>query len=263
MRFRPCIDLRNGKVVQIVGNTLSDSTSSVRTNFESSVSPAVFADLYRKDGLEGGHVIMLGPGNEEAATQALKAYPQGLQVGGGITPSNCHFWLNRGAQKIIVTSYLFDFGELSFKKLDELAEVVRPQHLTLDLSCSRKGDDYVVVINRWQSVTSSVVSKEFLEKLAPYCSEFLIHATDIEGQQNGIDEDLIQRLARWSPLPVTYAGGIHSLADIKTIYKLGQGRVDFTVGSALDLFGGNKLSYRELALLDERTRTLDPAHPFQ
>lgn len=255
MRFRPCIDLRNGKVVQIVGNTLSDTDA--KTNYESQISPAVFAELYAKDGLEGGHVIMLGPGNEEAATIALKAYPKGLQIGGGIRPENCHFWLNRGAAKVIVTSYLFDFGQLSFDRLDKLAEVVRPQHLTLDLSCTKKGDEYRVVINRWQSVTDSVISKALLEKLAPYCSEFLIHATDLEGQQNGIDKELIQCLAEWSPIPVTYAGGIHTIEDIRDIHRIGKGRIDYTVGSALDLFGGQKLRYRELVLIDERTRCLD------
>lgn len=252
MRFRPCIDLRNGKVVQIVGSTLTDQDAV--TNYESSHDAAFYAAMYRADGLEGGHVIMLGPGNEEAARMALAAYPGGLQVGGGITPENAQFWIQKGAHKVIVTSSVFEFGELSQARLDRLSQVVPPEQLVLDLSCVRRGDDYVVAINRWKTLTSTLVTAETLEKLSRHCSEFLIHAVDVEGKQQGIDDELVSRLARWSPIAVTYAGGVSSMADVRRIHKLGGGRIDITVGSALDIFGGTKLRYRDLVQFDQLGR---------
>ena len=252
MRFRPCIDLRNGKVVQIVGSTLTDQGAV--TNYESTHDAAFYAAMYKADGLEGGHVIMLGPDNEAAALGALSAYPGGLQIGGGITPENALFWLHKGAQKVIVTSYIFEFGELSPERLARLSQVVPPEHLVLDLSCARRGDDYVVAINRWKTLTATVVSAETLERLSRHCSEFLIHAVDVEGKQQGIDDELVARLARWSPVAVTYAGGVSSMADVRRIHKLGGGRIDITVGSALDLFGGTKLRYRDLVQFDQLGR---------
>ena len=256
MRFRPCIDLRNGKVVQIVGSTLSDAGRDTVTNYESAHGADFYARMYREDGLEGGHVIMLGPGNAEAAAAALAAYPGGLQLGGGISPDNAHFLLDKGAQKLIVTSWVFEFGELSLGRLAQLNAVVNPEHLVLDLSCVRRGDDYVVAINRWQTLTSMTVSAETLESLSSHCSEFLIHAVDVEGKQQGIDGELVSRLARWSPIPVTYAGGVGSMDDIKLIRKLGANRIDATVGSALDIFGGRGVRYRELVEFDRLSRLL-------
>jgi phosphoribosylformimino-5-aminoimidazole carboxamide ribotide isomerase len=184
-------------VVQIVGSTLSEAGQKTVTNYESTHGADFYARMYRADGLEGGHVIMLGPGNADAAAAALAADPGGLQLGGGITPDNAHFWLDKGAQKLIVTSWVFEFGEISRDRLAQLNAVVNPEHLVLDLSCVRRGDDYVVAINRWQTLTSMVLSAPTLEALAAHCSEFLIHAVDVEGKQQGIDGELVSRLARW------------------------------------------------------------------
>ncbi len=245
MRFRPCIDLHNGKVKQIVGGTLRDDNAGLHTNFESTRDSAYYAQLYRKDRLSGGHVIMLGPGNEAAAKLALAAWPGGLQVGGGITPANAREYLSAGAAQLIVTSYLIDDGELSPARLKALARAVPREKLVIDLSCRRTSDGYLVVYDRWQKFTSARVNAAMLHHLSEYCCEFLIHAVDMEGRMSGVDADLAELLAEASPLPCVYAGGISSLEDIELIRVRGQGRIDYTVGSALDLFGG-KLSYRRL-----------------
>lgn len=239
MRFRPCIDLHNGRVKQIVGASLRDQTGDATENFVSSEPPAWYARKYLSDGLAGGHVIKLGPGNDNAAREALAAAPGLLQLGGGITPENAEEWLDAGAGAVIVTSYLFADGDFAPARLTELAKRIPRERLVLDLSCRKCGTQYVVACNRWQTLTSLVLSRETFQKLGENCAEFLIHAVDVEGLKQGIDEELVAHLSEWSPdLPVTYAGGIRELEDIRRIEAAGNGHVDFTVGSALDLFGG-------------------------
>ncbi len=246
MRFRPCIDLHEGRVKQIVGGSLREGRAP-RTNFDAGRPPAYYADLYRRDGLPGGHVIMLGPGNEAAAAEALAAFPGGLQVGGGIDPANAAAWLDRGAAAVIATSFVFHGGSFRPEALRELSAAVGRERLVLDLSCAPLEDGrYVVAADRWQRLTDFEITGEGLEGLAAYCSEFLVHATQVEGLQEGVDERLIALLAEVSPLPTTYAGGVRSLADVDRIAELGGGRLDFTVGSALDLFGGSGVRYAEL-----------------
>lgn len=256
MRFRPCIDLHGGKVKQIVGGTLSDAEPvATVTNFESAQPPSFYADLYWRDGLEGGHVIMLGPGNEAGAREALGAHPGSLQAGGGITPANATAWLDAGAAKVIVTSYLFEDGDFAAARLAQIRQAVGRERLVVDLSCRRRGDDYVVACNRWQTLTRLVLGQAVLAQLAADCSELLIHAVDVEGRQGGVDSLLIERLAAWAPLPTTYAGGVRSLADVHLVRDLGRNRLDVTVGSALDLFGGSGIAYQELVALDRRERS--------
>lgn len=247
MRFRPCIDLHGGVVKQIVGASLSDrDPGSLIVNFESRQSPAYYARLYHRDNLPGGHVIMLGPGNEEAAVSALAAYPGGLQVGGGITPENAAYFLEAGASHCIVTSYIFFGGRLDFDRLAHLVRAIGRQRLVIDLSCRRQEDGlYYVVTNRWQVYTEVTIDPATLERLAVYCDEFLIHAADVEGRRQGVDGDLVELLGKISPLPVTYAGGVAKVSDLDLVRSLGGGRVDLTIGSALDLFGGT-IPYKEV-----------------
>jgi phosphoribosylformimino-5-aminoimidazole carboxamide ribotide isomerase len=245
MRFRPCIDLHGGVVKQIVGASLRDGLEPV-TNFRSEQSAADYAQAFRRDGLAGGHMILLGPGNEAAARAALASFPGGLQVGGGIHPGNARSWLEAGAQSVIATSYLFDGGQLSWPRLRELSEAAGRERLVLDLSCRRTGDRYRVMSERWQTATELELGRDALAALAPYCSEFLIHAVDVEGRQQGADAELLALLGEIAPLPTTYAGGIRSLEDVAQVERLGRGRLDFTVGSALDLFGGRGLRYQDL-----------------
>jgi phosphoribosylformimino-5-aminoimidazole carboxamide ribotide isomerase len=255
VRFRPCIDLHGGKVKQIVGGTLSDvEPVATVTNFESIESPSFYADLYWRDGLEGGHVIMLGPGNDAGARDALGVHPGWLQAGGGITPANAMQWLDVGAAKVILTSYLFENGDFSFGRLAQIRQVVGRERLVVDLSCRRRGDEYVVACNRWQTLTRLVLGPHILAQLAGDCSELLIHAVDVEGRQGGVDSRLIECLAAWTPLPTTYAGGVRSMADVHLVRELGRNRLDVTVGSALDLFGGRGIAYRELVEMDRRER---------
>lgn len=237
-QFRPCIDLHEGRVKQIVGSTLSDAGPGPETNFVAEEGPEYYARLYRRDNLTGGHVVMLGPGNTDAALRALAAWPGGLQLGGGITPENAAFFLDRGAEKLIVTSYLFDCGELSAQRLDTIVKAVGRDKLVIDLSCRRRGDDYFVVTDRWTRFTQTKINRETLDFLARHCSEFLIHAVDVEGKQAGPDQTLLERLALDSPLDCVYAGGIRSLDEIQLIQQTGQGRIHYTIGSALSLFGG-------------------------
>ena len=244
MRFRPCIDLHEGKVKQIVGGTLSD-TGAPAVNFVSDRSPAWYARRYREDGLQGGHVIMLGPGNEAAAREALAAWPGGLQVGGGITPANAAEWLDAGASHVIVTSFIFREGRLDEERLRALVRAVGRERLVLDLSCRKRDGAYYVVTDRWQTFTETRVDAETLERLAGSCSEFLVHGVDVEGLRQGVDEELVALLAEASPIPCTYAGGVRSMEDLARIREAGKGRLDVTVGSALDLFGGD-LPYREV-----------------
>ncbi len=246
MEFRPCIDLHQGKVKQIVGSSLRDGApEAVAENFVSEYSPAHYARLYRNDGLKGGHVIMLGPGNDDAAREALQAWSGGLQVGGGINADNAAAWLEAGADGVIVTSYVFRDGLLDFERLEQLEKAVGREQLILDLSCRLRDGNYFIVTDRWQRFTDIEVNRETLLRLAGYCREYLIHAVDVEGKQAGIDEDLIAIMAEHSPIPTVYAGGIRSLADIETIRRVGREKVSFTVGSALDIFGG-KLKYSDV-----------------
>lgn len=250
MRFRPCIDLHCGKVKQIVGSTLSDAGDSVlQTNFEARKPAEWFARLYQKDRLTGGHVIQLGPGNEQAARAALSAWPGGMQLGGGVTIGNAEQWLDAGASGVIVTSWVFHDGLLDMDRLRKLSRRIGPDRLILDLSCRRRGDDYLIVTNRWQTFTSERICPELLDRLAGFCAEYLIHAVDVEGKCQGIEKPLVEILGRWARQPMTYAGGIHALEDIETIDRLGAGCIDFTVGSALDIFGGHGLRYADMVRL--------------
>ena len=245
MGFRPCIDLHNGKVVQIVGGSLRDDNSTTKINFETERSAADFARMYMADGLTGGHVISLGPGNCDAAISALKAFPGGLQIGGGITPENASGYLETGASHVIVTSYLFSDGKINEDHLEKIVETVGKEKLVIDLSCRKKGNIFYVVTDRWQRFTDVSVNKETLEMLSDYCDEFLVHGVDVEGKRQGIQEDLVKILGEDCPVPVTYAGGIRSLSDMDLILELGKSRVDATIGSSLDIFGGD-IPYREV-----------------
>ena len=236
MRFRPCIDLRGGRVVQIVGGTLTDHPDEgPTTNFETQRSPADFAELYKKDNLPGGHIISLGPNNREAALSALSAFPGGFHMGGGITPENAGDYLDAGASHVIVTSYVFSNGRIDWDRLKALVSAVGRKRLVLDLSCRKKETDFIIVTDRWQKFTTVAVSAETLDQLAGYCDEFLVHGVDVEGKKAGIQNDLVTLLGQHSSLPVTYAGGVQALSDLDLVKELGKGRVDITVGSALDI----------------------------
>jgi len=240
MRFRPCIDLKDGRVVQIVGGSLRDEAQQQTvTNFVTDRAAAEYAQRYQADGLRGGHVIALGPGNQEAALSALRAYPGGLQMGGGITPANAAHYLDAGASHVIVTSYLFHEGALDETRLAELVKCVGRQRLVIDLSCRRRDGVYWVVTDRWQRFTELRVDAQSLAALADHCAEFLVHGVDVEGMRLGIENDLVALLGAHSPLPVTYAGGAKALSDLDLVKEVGQGRVDLTIGSALDIFGGD------------------------
>jgi phosphoribosylformimino-5-aminoimidazole carboxamide ribotide isomerase len=251
--FRPCIDLHEGKVKQIVGGTLGDS--GPRTNFVSDHSAAWFADLYRRDGLSGGHVIMLGPGNEVEARSALAAFPGGLHVGGGINRDNAAAWLKAGASHVIVTSWIFHDGRLHEERLAGLVAAIGRERLVLDLSCRKRGGKYFVVTDRWQKFTELEISSDTLSKLAASCAEFLVHAVDVEGLCLGVDLELVERLGRWSPVPVTYAGGANSLRDLEEATRVGGGQVDLTIGSALDIFGGTGVRYADAVDFNRRGRS--------
>jgi len=248
--FRPCIDLHEGKVKQIVGSTLSDA--GARTNFVSEKPAAWFAELYRNDKLTGGHVIQLGAGNEAEARAALAAYPGGLHLGGGVNAANARGWLDAGASHVIVTSWVFREGRVDWARLDELVKVIGKEKLVLDLSCRKKiqspkskVQSYFVVTDRWQKFTDLEVNAETLQKFSSHCAEFLIHAVDVEGLCRGIDRELVTKLGQWTPIPATYAGGASVLADLETVAELGDGKIDLTIGSALDIFGGSGVKYAD------------------
>lgn len=249
-RFCPCIDLHQGQVKQIVGSTLSTGSdvSLPDVNFSTNTPSSDFATRYAADRLTNGHVIMLGPGNEEAAKSALKASPGTLQVGGGINELNCVEWLQAGATHVIVTSAVFRDGAIDWERLKKIVETIGgKEKLVLDLSCRKKkgSKEYYVVTDKWQKYTNVPVTAETLQSLAAHCDQFLVHGVDVEGQQCGILDDLVELLGQHSPLPVTYAGGVRSLEDLDRVHRLGMGRVDVTVGSALDLFGGS-LPYQDV-----------------
>ena len=247
-KFRPCIDLHDGKVKQIVGSSLSDSGKGLKTNFETDRSSAWFAELYKKDGIKGGHIIMLGKRNEDAAKEALVAYPGGLQVGGGINAGNAKEYIDAGASHVIVTSWIFPDGKLDRERLAELVKAIGKERLVLDLSCKRtnapnEAPAWNIATNRWQTLIDVQITEATLKDLAQSCDEFLIHAADVEGKQQGMDDELIRFLAAHSPIPATYAGGAKSLEDLVHVKEISGGRIDLTIGSALDLFGGKGVKY--------------------
>lgn len=246
MKFRPCIDIHNGKVKQIVGASLKDAGDRAAENFVSDQDAAYYAKLYRKCGLKGGHVILLNgrdssfyEATKRQAYLALSAYPGGLQAGGGITAENAAEFIGAGASHVIVTSYVFQGGEILEENLKKLVKAVGKEHLVLDVSCRRKQDGYCIVTDRWQKETDIKITPHLLERLSAFCDEFLIHAVDVEGKAKGIEAGVAELLGNWGKIPVTYAGGIGSFADLEELRRLGKGRLNFTIGSALDLFGGD------------------------
>lgn len=260
MKFRPCIDLHSGQVKQIVGSTLTDTaaqpskasteakdgSTDLAENFATDRPASDYAHMYQRDRLTGGHVIMLGPGNRDAAQGALSAYPGGLQIGGGINADNAREWLGAGASHVIVTSYVFHNGQIDMERLHGLVDLIGKDRLVLDLSCRRKPGEldgpYYVVTDRWQNYTDCRVDTETLANLGNYCDEFLVHGVENEGKRCGILEDLVELLGDNSPVPVTYAGGVRAIDDLDRVKELGRGKVDLTIGSALDCFGG-EISY--------------------
>lgn len=246
MEFRPCIDIHNGSVKQIVGGSLKDYGDEAQENFVSGQDAAFYARLYREYEITNGHIILLNPvtsphyeKTKGQAVAALRAYPGGLQTGGGITPENAEEFLDAGASHVIVTSYVFKDGQIRYDRLDELVRAVGRQKLVLDLSAGKRNGRYYIVTDRWQKYTEVELTEQTLNELASYCDEFLVHAVDVEGKANGIEEELAILLGNFGTIPVTYAGGVHSYEDLRLIKRLGRNRVNVTVGSALDLFGGS------------------------
>ncbi|GAB1736792.1 hypothetical protein NU219Hw_g8820t1 [Hortaea werneckii] len=246
-RFRPCIDLHAGSVKQIVGGTLTTDDAGLKTNYTSEHPAAYYADLYQKHQLRGGHVIMLGPGNDAAAREALAAWPKGMQVGGGIKDGNAKDWIDAGAERVIITSFLFPSGTFSLERLQSVLKNLGDDSskLVIDLSCRRVGDGWRVAMDKWQTITDFEINSENIKLLEPYCSEFLIHAADAEGLQAGIDEKLVSYLSEICSIPVTYAGGGRNLQDLELVERLSNGKVDLTIGSALDIFGGKGVTFAE------------------
>lgn len=245
MKFRPCIDIHNGKIKQIVGGSLLDRGDCAEENFVSVHDGSFYGKLYKKHHLSGGHIIILNPKSSEfyeadvrEALSALRAFPGGLQIGGGITDENASFFIEQGASHVIVTSFVFSDGVIRFDRLEKLVRAVGREHLVLDLSCRRKDGDYYIVTDRWQKFTDVILTEDRLKELEEYCTEFLIHGVDVEGKGQGIDEGLVRILGQYSGNPVTYAGGIKDYDDLELIKREGKGKVDVTIGSALDLFGG-------------------------
>lgn len=247
MKIRPCIDIHQGKVKQIVGSTLKDDANEhLRENFVSELPSSWYAELFKKDGLNGGHVIMLGSGCEEEAKKALSAWQGGLQIGGGITAANAKAWLEAGASHVIVTSFVFRDGKFDKERMNALLSAVGQGKIVLDLSCRKKDGRYYVVTDRWQKFTEFVVSEESLSRLSLFCEEFLVHGVDVEGKKMGVDLELVELLAAHSPITTTYAGGVSSMQDVIAVKEKGRGRLHLTVGSALDIFGGKGVRYEEL-----------------
>lgn len=252
MKFRPCIDIHNGKVKQLVGGSLKDEGNQAKENFVSSKSAGDFAELYKKDGLKGGHIIILNAADSEffeasknQALEALKVYPKGMQIGGGVNADNAKSYIDAGASHIIVTSYVFKDGKINYDNLSLLKDAVGKERIVLDLSCRKKDDEYYIVTDRWQKFTDVKVDMTTLSELAEYCDEFLVHGVDVEGKSGGMEEELVGLLSEWDKTPITYAGGIATVEQIKKFDEISNGKLDFTIGSALDLFGGN-LKYDEI-----------------
>lgn len=258
MRFRPCIDIHNGKVKQIVGGSLKDEADSAKDNFVSELGGDFYAQLYKNSGIKGGHIIILNAANSEyyeadieQARKALQAYPGGLQIGGGVNADNAKKYIEMGASHVIVTSYVFKDGKINYDNLKKMVEAVGKEHLVLDLSCRKKNGKYYIVTDRWQKFTEVVVNEQVLDELSEYCSEYLIHAVDVEGKAKGIEEELASILGNWSKLPVTYAGGVGSFDDLEKLRELGLNRLDVTIGSALDIFGGDMNYDRVIEMCDK------------
>lgn len=246
MKFRPCIDIHNGKVKQLVGGSLKDEGNQAKENFVSAKSAVDFAKLYKADGLKGGHIIILNAvesqyfeTSKKQALEALRAYPKGMQIGGGVNADNAKAYIDAGASHVIVTSFVFKDGKINYDNLELLRQAVGKEHIVLDLSCRKKSGDYYIVTDRWQKFTEEKVSADTLERLSAYCDEFLVHGVDVEGKSGGMEEELVTMLAEYDGNPVTYAGGIASIEQIEHFKKISKGKIDFTIGSALDLFGGS------------------------
>lgn len=260
MEFRPCIDIHNGKVKQIIGGSLLDESDFAKENFVSGLDSTFYAKLYEKKGIRGGHVILLNEKNspyyestKEQALRALSCYPMGLQVGGGITPENAMEFIHGGASHVIVTSYVFRDGKVDIGHLKKIRDAVSAERLVIDLSCRKRDGNYFIVTDRWQKFTQMVLSEETLDFFSEYCDEFLVHAVDVEGKAEGIEEEVAGILGSWGKKTITYAGGIHSFRDLELLDKLGKGRVNATIGSALDLFGG-KMKLEEVLSFMENSR---------
>lgn len=252
MKFRPCIDIHNGKVKQIVGSSINDNGDNAVENFVSGKDSVYYAKMYKNDGLAGGHIIQLNSADSEyyqdtrnQAVMALEAYSGGMQAGGGINAENAGYFLDKGASHVIVTSYVFSNGEINYDNLRKISRAAGKENLVLDLSCRKKDGDYYIVTDRWQRFSNVTVDEKILNELSSYCDEFLIHAVDVEGKALGIEEELVLKLGKWDGIPITYAGGISGYNDILKLKEYGNGRIDFTIGSALDIFGGS-ISYKDI-----------------
>lgn len=241
--FRPCIDLHQGKVKQIVGGSLN--SSGAQTNFVSQHDACFYAELYKQHNLDGGHVISLGPNNQQQALSALAAYPDKLQYGGGVNPDNANQFLDAGASHVIVTSYLFEQGQFSWSRLEKIKAAVGAERLVLDLSCRKTEQGWMIATDRWQTVTDTAINAQNIAQLEAHCAEFLVHAADVEGLQAGIDQDLVKLLGEICSLPCTYAGGAKSVDDLQRVDRLSNGKVDLTIGSALDIFGGSGVTLEQ------------------
>lgn len=246
MRFRPCIDIHNGKVKQIVGGSLKDERDQAEENFVSERSAAFYADMFRRDNLKGGHMILLNPpsspyfeADRQQAAEALAVWPGGLQIGGGVTADNASSYIKAGASHVVVTSYVFKDGQVQWENLEKLADAVGAGHVVLDVSCRKKDGKYYIVTDRWQKFTKVQLGEEILYWMKEYCDEFLVHGVDVEGKSAGIEEGLVEMLAGIQGIPITYAGGISSLDELERFRRVSGGRLDFTIGSALDLYGGD------------------------
>ena len=252
MKFRPCIDIHNGFVKQIVGSSLADENDFAKDNFVSENNADYYSKLYKSNNLKGGHIILLNPSsspfyeaNLRQAESALTAYPQGMQIGGGINDENASFFLEKGASHVIVTSFVFKNGEINFNNLNKIIKTIGKEKLVLDLSCRKKDDKYFIVTDRWQNFTDIVLNAKTLNKLSAYCDEFLVHAVDVEGKSSGIENQLVEILSEHNNIPITYAGGVSNFDDLKKLKAVGKDRIDVTIGSSLDLFGGN-LEYKKI-----------------
>lgn len=265
MEFRPCIDIHNGSVKQIVGSSLKDEGNQATDNFVSTQDGAYYARMYKEAGIKGGHIILLNKSGTEyfeatrnQALLALHEYPGGLQIGGGIDATNAPLYIKEGASHVVVTSYVFSEGRVNYDNLDKLVAAVGKEHLVLDLSCRYRSDikdaGYYIVTDRWQKYTDERVDIETLDKLSGYCSEFLIHAVDVEGKQSGIEEPLVKLLGDWGRIPITYAGGVGNFSDLEKIHIIGNNKLNVTVGSALSIFGGS-MDYDEVIDYCESTKS--------
>lgn len=255
MTFRPCIDIHNGQVKQIVGSSLRDKGDKATENFVATNDASFYARLYKEHNLKGAHVIMLNSKDSEyyeatkaQALLALSEYKDSLQVGGGIDDKNAKFFIDNGASHVIVTSFAFKDGRIQYENLAALVKAVGKEHIVLDLSAGKKDGEYVIVTDRWQKYSEVNITINLFTQLSSYCDEFLVHGIDTEGLKKGPDMELIKILSDVSgkiATPITYAGGIANTNHIKMIEELSEGKLNYTIGSALDIFGGS-LSFEEV-----------------